>query len=277
MVSQTIYLHPRRTLVASWDTDADMPCLVEYCEYSPEIELSGIISPCNERVIVAGTDHWFAHSYPSAAGVLNPERVAFEFEHVCGVPSHTDLDMHLSIGLSSGVAWNTVIGVYPDTIPGIRHLVGPHVKEIISDLATDIRTALACTPPQGQHWALHGRRGAKIITVVISPDHIALYAVVRQESHNAPYQQAVLSDLAALRLRFELDVRHVMLFGDFLTMSMLGEVRSALRGEGVKSARLQPFRSVATSIDLSVADKILSRAHVIAPIMASVVGRITLA
>lgn len=272
MLSSTVYLHPRRTLTATWDLEPDVPRLVDYREHDPATELDLLLPEDHPASVVVGCDHWFVHAYPSSSA-SNAMRRTFELEEVCGLDASIGAELECHHESPSGLTWNSLVVVAPDRLD-LRGQGLPSASGPMSDLSVDIRLALLSTPPQSHAWVLCGRRGSRFIAVVISPDHAPLVILAQERGQDAPFERSIVSALESIRTRFDLDVRHVMLFGDYLTVPMIDDLKVALRGSGIKSTRLQPFRAVDSALDSTTAGKILSRAHVIAPIMSAAIPRL---
>ncbi|MBU3698471.1 MAG: hypothetical protein FGM33_00460 [Candidatus Kapabacteria bacterium] len=271
MMSTTVYYHPRRTLVATWDARGPVPRLVAFHEYAPNDHSSVANLHGVDVTSVLGNDCWFVHSFPTSSDQPDSRRRSFELEEVCGLSASHAVDMECSTRLRSGLSWSSFVALRPDA-PSYNELASSGALR--TDLAVDIEVALACTPAQAHPWALHGRRGPLSITAVIGSDHQPAVISVQSTSAEAPYHQTALSELASVGQRFDVNVKHAMLFGDYLTLPMVDQVKSALRESGIKSTRLQPFRIVETSLDESTASRIIARAHVISPIMAGILPRL---
>lgn len=274
MLSSTVYLHPRRTLTATWDLEPDVPRLVDYREHDPATKLDLLIPVDHAASVVVGCAHWFVHAYPSSSA-SNAMRRTFELEEVCGLDATIGTELECHHESPSGLTWNSLVVVAPDRLD----LSGNNLSSgsaPISDLSVDIRLALLSTPPQSHAWVLCGRRGSRFIAVVISPQHVPSVILTHERDQDAPFERIVLSALDSIRTRFDLDIRHVMLFGDYLTVPMIDDLKVTLRRSDIKSTRLQPFRAVDSALDSSTAGKILSRAHVIAPIMSAAIPRLLL-
>jgi hypothetical protein len=274
MLSTTVYLHPRRTLTATWDLEPEVPCLVAYREHDPSAKLDLVMPADHPSSVVVACGHWFVHGYPSSSAA-NGLRRDFELAEVCGRDASIGAEMECHCESPSGLTWNSLVVVAPDRLDLRGHDI-PTGSGPMSDLSVDIRLALLCTPPQIHPWVLCGRRGSRFIAVVISPDHSPSVILAQERDQDAPFERTVVSALESIRTRFELDIRHIMLFGDYLTLPMIDELKVALRQSGIKSTRLQPFRAVDSALDASTSDRILSRAHVIAPIMSAAIARLML-
>ncbi|MEY3386026.1 MAG: hypothetical protein RIR53_837 [Bacteroidota bacterium] len=272
MMSTTVYFHPRRTLVATWDTRGTVPCLASFREYAPEDHSAVAEVHSDALTVIVGQDGWFLHSYPCSTDNPSDHRLAFEVQEVCGLPADHRIDLECSQRLRSGMAWSSFIAVRPGALQAHEVTFADLIR---ADVSVDIGVALACTPPQNRPWALHGRRGDRVITAFIDTDHRLSAIAIRAITDQAPYHEATLAELASVGQRFDADIKHVMLFGDFLTLPMIDDVKAALRSAGIKSTRLQPFRHVESSLDQATASRIIARAHVIAPIMAGILPQLS--
>lgn len=267
---RTLYLHPKRTLQATWSIDGQRPCLISYSERDPVASLQELNLEAVDTVVVS-TDSWFVHSYPTSSLDGQGARREFELEQICGL--HGDrapqVDVECRIAPAQDSRWTSIVCVEAHAVEVIRSTFGQQCR-VVSDLCADIDVAIASTPAQPHAWMLHGRRGDRLITAVIGENHEPLFVGVQPVSSDLTIEASVLGELALLRQRFALAVNHVLLFGDHLTAAMADSAKATLKQAGVKAARLQPFRMVTSTLDAATSGRIISRAHVIAPIMADV-------
>ncbi|MBU3678722.1 MAG: hypothetical protein FGM32_03835 [Candidatus Kapabacteria bacterium] len=265
---RTLYLHPKRTLLATWSLDGERPCLTDYCELEPSASLQEL-EPIDAVVVAA--DSWFVHGYPTSSNDEQGARLEFELEQICGL--HGDrapvVDVECRIATSQDSQWTSIVCVDAQSVQAIRSIFGQHCR-VVSDVRADIDVALASTPAQPHTWMIHGRRGDRLITAVIGENHEPLFVGVQPASSDLTIEASVLGELALLRQRFALAVSHVLLFGDHLTAAMADAAKTTLKQAGVKAARFQPFRLVTSTLDAATSGRIIARAHVVAPIMANV-------
>ncbi|MFM8771124.1 MAG: hypothetical protein ACKOE4_03745 [Candidatus Kapaibacterium sp.] len=268
---RTLYLHPKRTLLVTWSVEGDRPCLTDYSELEPIASLQELRHMEHIDTVVVSTDSWFVHSYPTSSFDDQGTRQEFELEQICGLHDERtpQVDVECRIALTQDAQWTSMVCVDADAVRVIRSALGKHCR-VISDVRADIDVALASTLVQPHSWMLHGRRGDRLITAIIGQNHEPLFVGVQPASDELTIDASVLGELALLRQRFALSVSHVLLFGDHLTVAMADSAKSTLKQAGVKAARLQPFRMVTSTLDSTASGRVISRAHVIAPIMADV-------
>lgn len=269
MVS-TVYLHPRRTLIASWSTHNDVPVLVAYREQEPGIGPNGwddLQTPVSTVVLSQG---WFIHGYPTSSPYPDQQRRAFELEHICGIApdSQPQIDVECSLPTAGDAFWRTLAGVRADIISNIQDIFGPTCR-IVSDLRADLNAALSSVPPQSDRWLMFGRRGHQLITAVIGTDHRPELVSTQPVVEQLTLQDAIVAELALLRRLHGVSINHVLLFGDHLTVGMYQTIKPLLRQVGIKAARLQPFRNVGSELDAEAERRVIARAHVVAPVMAA--------
>lgn len=269
---RTLYLHPKRTLLATWSIDGERPCLTSYSELEPISSLHELHLTENVDTIVVSADSWFVHSYPTSSVDDQGARREFELEQICGLSGEhaPTVDVECRIASTQGSQWTSIVCVDADAVRTIRSTFGQHCR-VVSDVRADIDVALASTPAQPHAWMLHGRRGDLLITAIIGENHRPLFVGVQPAASDLTIDASVLGELALLRQRFALTVNHVLLFGDHLTAAMADSAKASLKQAGVKAARLQPFRLVTSTLDETSSQRVISRAHVIAPVMAGVI------
>lgn len=269
---RTLYLHPKRTLLATWSVDGDRPCLTEYSELEPIASLQELHLAEHIDTVVVSTDSWFVHSYPTSSFDVQGARREFELEQICGLDADRvpQVDVECRIASTMDSQWTSLVCVNADAVRTIRSTFGQHCR-VVSDVRADIDVALASTPAQPHAWMLHGRRGDRQITAIIGENHLPLFVGVQPAASDLTIDASVLGELALLRQRFALAVNHVLLFGDHLTAAMSESAKASLKQAGVKAARLQPFRMVTSTLDEATSQRVISRAHVIAPVMTGVI------
>ena len=266
-----LYLHPKRTLLATWSIDGQRPCLSDYSEREPIASIQEWNSTDPVDTVVVSTDSWFVHGYPTPSFDDQGARLEFELEQICGLRGDRtpQVDVEYRIASAHDSQWTSIVCIDAQAVSVIRSTFGQHCR-VISDIHADIDVALASTPARSHAWMLHGRRGDRLITAVIGENHEPLYIGVQPVSSDFTIDVSVLSELALLRQRFAVALNHVLLFGDHLTAAMADSAKASLKQAGVKAARLQPFRMVTSTLDAAASSRVIARAHVIAPIMANV-------
>ncbi len=267
----TVYLHPRRTLVATWSTDADTPVLTTYRELQPGSTQSLRAELDVPPTAVVLSHGWFVHGFPTSAPHLNQQRRAFELEHICGLSPNSlpQIDLECSLPTIGNAFWHTLTCVDSNVVSKVRDSFGPGCK-ITSDVYADIRAALFSVPPQSERWLLFGRRGDRMVSAIIGIDHRPERISTQPVVEGLALHDAIIAEFALLRQSHGVSINHVLLFGDHLTIGMFETLKLILRQSNIKSARLQPFRAVGSELDTDSERRIIDRAHVVAPIMAAI-------
>ena len=266
----TVYLHPRRTLIASWSTDSEVPVLVDYRELEAMAHPATLLELQDRPSAVVLSSGWYIHGFPCSSPYPDHQRNSFELEHICGIDADAlpQVDLECSIPTVGGAYWRTLTCVDSGLVQQLRGILGPGCR-IMSDVRADINAALSSVPPQSDPWMMFGRRGEQMITAVIGTNHRAELISTQPVQDGLPLQDAILAELALLRQRHGVNINHVLLFGDHLTVGMFETLKPLLRQASVKTARLQPFRNVSSEVDGDAERRIIARAHVVAPVMAA--------
>ena len=264
----TVYLHSRRTLVASWRNDSTGPILSSYVELSPTDIPDTESTDRTVDTVVVSSESWFTHSYPTSPHHDPVERQMFEMTQICGFDKEEppQIERRCELNVSDTLWWTSLIGVSQQVLQATRERFGQKCV-VISDLEADISMALRSIPKQGFPWLLYGRRGNSEVSVIIGEDHTPRCINVRRAEQAPLNSDQIRFELSHLYSRFQRHIRHVVVFGDYLTAPAIEELRRDLRQSDIRCIRLQPFRLVSSDLEADASRRVISRAHVIAPLM----------
>jgi hypothetical protein len=267
----TIYLHPKRTLVAQWDTDGEAPVISSYREYAPTADIRSDlrIDATVTVALHASATRW--HHFPVDADDDAPVRTAFEIS-TCLPDIDPTLDRIVAINertRGTNRQWCALAAIPRTVVDDIAQRIGPEAY-IVPDVQCDIHVALTCIAPQPHSWVLMGLRGEMWICAIISPEHTVESIVAFPVDPSISYTENAVECFYGIRSTSEHQVSHVLFFGDELTKSRYEEVASRLGDDSIIIGRLQPFRRVAASVDDATKRSLLALAHLVGPLVAPV-------
>ncbi len=265
----TVYLHPLRTVVASWNDDA-IPVLTAYHERGANEVISDlIVDPAQTTVAIHG-GAIVVHTYP-----LDPDENADDrrlFEQTTCLPDLEDADLVRTLvmdGIVHGSGWSGLLVVPSAYVAAAHRRCGDGVN-IVSDLEADINCARAVMHTTSEPWLLIGRRGGTWQRVIVDANGTVVHiSVVPVETSTDPGTHVAESLLAA-RAGIGDRIRRVVLFGDQLTKATFNAVTTSLRDIDAGAIRLQPFRSVRSGVAADLAAAIVAKAHLIGPLVGPV-------
>lgn len=277
----TIYLHAERCLVARWNIE-DVPVLLGM-DILPPIHTSGSSQLVAMDHVRRATDGCRAVrvAVPDAAAVLHwypydrsesaEERRDFEFA-TCMAASVPVLPVErLFQPLAwprSDVAWELQIAV-PDQVDRMIDdlAMAAPVERVV--LALDAERAALRTMARDADTALLaiGRRDNRWVVLGLGRDgRLGTYEAVPVLEAVDPASQ-IRDLLLDVQAAVPMTVRHVVLFGDGITRSLIDDARQALEGLVDVVERLQPFRAVRADIDSASRSQCLRLAHVVGPLV----------
>lgn len=269
----TVYIHPMRLLVATWQIEEHIPVLRGYKELAPDYELDlRSARPDSVSIVLHSTSirmHWF----PLGENEALNQRSAIEqyawFDDTAYLPlpsesfttvlTAQDTRMHASVAVQRATA-------------GRIESMADSTARVCVDLDLDIQAALRSTKPRIEPWLLLGRRGNIWHAVIINEHHHpSMYASFLHDDEYS-YSDMVSLIRGSLTARYSLDVSTVMIFGDHVSTDEIIHLKEASDRSGLFITRLQPFRRLRSELDALVEQKIIRRAHALAPIAGSMLS-----
>ena len=261
------YLHPERLLVCFWQMDHSIPVIHAYKELNPSTDVNfSELGYTHTDVIVHSSDtrlHWFPvdsidslngqHAFEGSAWF---EESGFRMlsDDTCSTIIQAPTPMHASIQARQSII---------ERCGGLAHEVSIHV-----DIDLDIQAAIHCTQPRVSPWLLIGRRGALWQATLVSSEHLPI--AYSSFSHDTDYSNDTMVSLIlrAMQDRYAVAVDALMLYGDNVTADNILSMRQTWHSKGIRVARLQPFSRIRSVLDTEVEQRMLKRAHVVAPLAA---------
>jgi len=263
-----IYFHPQRTIVSRWVMDAGVPTLTLYQEVGTEVPLSNVISSSDDVTAVIHSSNVVLHSYPIDPEEDLAERRTFEIA-TCLPHLHADDDVVLDVSMAAllhKTQWQGLL-VFGGgkTKCLLESLTGRYT--IVPDILLDVQAALATVPVQASPWVLIGKRGATWYRVLIGVDHTLQYLDTYLAEPTLSAGEVVRDAVLELRAATGAFIERVLLFGDGLTKSTFEDIKETVLHSGIEAGRLQPFRTVRAEIDPETKAKIVSKSHLLGPLV----------
>lgn len=262
----TVYLHPERLLIASWDLDDNVPVLHGYRELHPSTEINlRDVAVDRVHVVLHSSDvlvHWFPIDSNNDLG----QRRCFEASAWFDVPEMRPLDVP-SFGtvLTSSSTMRALARAHSNVLDRRDRMIGELCATSV-DLDLDIQAALASTSARNSPWLLLGRRSDMWHAIVIGAEHQAVAHSMFTNDSSLVWTAMVHSIHNTMQERYGCVLDAVMIFGDVLTSQDVASLRDHTSFSNVKVARLQPFKRIRSLLDEATEQRLLRRAHVIAPI-----------
>lgn len=271
----TAYLHPERLLVATWEHEDSVPVLLGYKQFRADTILSSEALAGNNVHIILHRSHVDLHWFPVDDSENADERRGFESSAWAALQS---IDSGVSVTTASsmhrsGCLWLPSVTVNDQARQQLVPLSAIN-PTFFCDIDLDIQAALATTSTQPEPWLLLGRRGAGWTAVVINEHHqIAAFA---EYQHDDDYTVDTMIALICRSMhdRFNVDFARIMLFGDMLTSNHIAELNVSAVVDGYSFNRLQPFRNVRSAIDGSIGERLIRQAHVVSPLVGSMLHQL---
>jgi hypothetical protein len=266
----TVYIHPMRLLVATWQVEDHIPVLYGYKELAPDYDLDlRSARPDSVSIILHSTSirlHWFplgdhaqlsdTSSFEQSAWFVDESFVPLPSESFTSVLTNHDSTMHASIAVHTVAAER------------IERIAGSSAR-ISVDLDLDIQAALSSTAPRSAPWLLLGRRGSIWHAVIINELHRPSAYASFLHDDDYSYSGMVSLIRGSLAARHSVDVSAVMIFGDHVSAEEIADLKGMGEQSGFVVARLQPFKHLRSALDSLVEQKVIKRAHALAPLAGS--------
>jgi hypothetical protein len=269
----TVYIHPMRLLVATWQVEDHIPVLYGYKELAPDYDLDlRSARPDSVSIILHSTSirlHWFplgdhaqlsdTSSFEQSAWFVDESFVPLPSESFTSVLTNHDSTMHASIAVHTVAAER------------IERIAGSSAR-ISVDLDLDIQAALSSTSPRLAPWLLLGRRGNIWHAVIINEHHRpSAYASFL---HDDEYSYSDMLSLirGSVAARYSVEISAVMIFGDHVSAEEIVDLKVTGEQSGFLIARLQPFKHMRSAVESLVEQTVIRRAHALAPLAVSMLS-----
>lgn len=264
----TIYLHPHRTIVALWSTDSPIPTLTGFHEVGAGEPLDAYLESAIDVTVAIHGSNFSLHTYPIEDDEDFQERRTFEIatclpNNVGSADTFHDFSMP---GLLHKTQWHGVAAIESKLTEAISRRTKAIVK-VKTDIEMDIVVAISTIPPQKKAWVLIGIRGETWFRALIGSDHVLQHLGIVVPDARASYGTIVRDSILELRAATGIFIEFALVYGDHLTKSRYDEVAKALENHNVAIGRLQPFGLVKTDLDQHSRVAILSKAHLLGPLV----------
>lgn len=266
----SVYAHPERLLIATWTVDDGTPVLRGYKELHPRTTIDLRNFDVENVHVVLHSSNVLLHWVPVDVGEDLSTRLQFERT------SWFDVDEYQALSTS---AFQTVIdGNFHQlhacaqadaSVIAYRNAIASEQTPTSVDLDLDVQAALLTTKPQPSSWLLLGRRGEMWHAFIIGVEHRPIAYAAFLHDNAQSHQSMIIRLLQAMSHRYEFDVRAIMLFGDVLTANEVVAIRDAFSTSAIRVARLQPFKLIRSMLDEATEQRLLKRAHIVAPLAGS--------
>lgn len=268
------YLHPERLLIAAWKLDESIPMLHEYKQFKPDAALMPDAFAGHSVQIVLHRSDVVLHWYPFDPSEDAQERRDFESAAWTeNLGTNTNIVIRTSTKLiKPDCVWSPSVQAKAHIAERLESLMELNPTFLL-DIDLDIQAALTCTSPQPQSWLLLGRRGLLWTASLINERHdVVAYA---EYEHDTDYSSEAMISLIchSVRDRYQVDVLRIMLLGDFLTADHITELKQRDSIRDFNIARFQPFRKIGSTLESSVAERLLRNAHVVSPLAGAMLQR----
>lgn len=262
----TVYLHPERLLIASWALDENVPVLHGYRELHPDAEIELQDYAVDSVHIVLHSSDVLIHWFPIDANEDLDCRRVFEASAWFGHPELYPLDESaFTTGVYSSSAMRALVYAQASTLKRRDRMIGASCMTGV-DLDLDIQAALASTSARRSPWLLLGRRSNTWHAIIVGPEHQATAHAMFPNDGTLDHASMVYELHRTMEERYGSSLDALMLFGDVLTSDDVTLLRDDVNFADIKVARLQPFKRIRSLLDETTEQRLLRRAHVVAPI-----------
>lgn len=262
----TVYLHPDRTLRATWNVDHGDLSLLSFDDNSrlDTGNQGNGDTDDSSTTVVLHTSAVLFHRYPVDAEEDHARRRFFEI--ITCLPPLSPNDHVIDIAMPGQLHGSTWHGLF--VIPELSVPDGFVPKEMHVDILEDIRAVrIARLTADAGTTLLVGRRGkawwcaaldssGAIMHLVQSPVHELFEDAVE-------IRDLVLEVCGSMNLRAE----RVILFGDTLTKAVLDDTKTALEELVTDVVRLNPFSAITANVDAQTQQRCVRLAHILGPLV----------
>lgn len=262
----TVYLHPDRTLRATWNVDQGDLTLLSFDDNArldrPDDGNDG--TDDNPTTVVLHTSAVLFHRYPVDAEEDHARRRFFEI--ITCLPPLSPRDHVIDIAMPGQLHGSTWHGVF--VIPEASVPEGFIPKEMHVDILEDIRAVrIARLMADNGTTLLVGRRGNVWWCAVLDSTGAILH-LVQSPVHDlfedaVEVRDLVLEVCGSMNLRAE----RVVLFGDTLTKAVFDNTKIALEELVPSVVRLNPFSSIQANVDAQTQQRCVRLAHILGPLV----------
>ncbi len=262
----TVYLHPERTLRATWSVDHGNPTLLSYDE-NARLDAGDHASKGTDdqtTTVVLHTSAVLFHRYPADAEEDHARRRFFEI--ITCLPPLSPNDHVIDIAMPGQLHGSTWHGLFVVPQASVPDSFVP--LEMRVDILEDIRAArYAQLIAEAGVTLLIGRRGKVWWCAVLDSTGMILH-LVQSPVHELFEDSVEVSDLVlevcgSMNLRAE----RVILFGDTLTKAVFDDTTSALDGLATNVVRLNPFLTIQANVDAGTQQRCVRLAHLLGPLV----------
>ncbi|MDZ4744730.1 MAG: hypothetical protein SGJ05_01870 [bacterium] len=276
----TVYLHPDRTLRATWSVDADNITLTSFDD-NAMLEQSvgesfgdGLMNDTSNAAhtngasaittVVLHTSQVYFHRYPVDADEDHNRRRFFEI--ITCLPPLAPEDRIIEVpmpGELHGSAWHGLLVIPQTHVPD-----GYAIDDVRVDILEDIRAArIADLLADEGITLLVGQRGdvwwCAVLDTSGTIQHLVQTPVHPAFETSVEIRDLVLEVSGSTKSRAE----RVIVFGDSLTKAILDDVTIALDGLTTSVVRMQPFRTLRADVDAATQQRCVRLAHMLGPLV----------
>ncbi len=262
----TVYLHPERLLIASWALEENVPVLHGYRELHPYTEINLRDYAVDRVHVVLHSSDVQLHWFPIDLSEDLDQRRGFEASAWFNRPGMQPLESSaFATALISRSTMRALASAQSTVLDRRDHMIGQSCITGV-DLDLDIQAALATASARRSPWLLLGRRSNTWHAVIIGTEHQATAHAMFPNEANLGHTSTVHKIHRTMEERYGCSLDALMMFGDMLTSDDVAQLRDDINFADIKVARLQPFKRVRSLLDDATEQRLLRRAHVVAPI-----------
>lgn len=267
LMNVAAYLHPERLLVCIWEMDESIPVIHAYKELDPSSDLSLAELGCEQMDLIIHSSDVRLHWFPADGSTDLQERYVFEGTAWFDTPGYSALPAASCATIIYGpTPMHASIQAREPVVERCQKLA--QGASIHVDIDLDIQAALECTQPRSMPWLVVGRRGTAWQASLIGTNHLPTASAVFW--HDADYTNEAMLSLIhkTMQDRYDVCLDAVMVYGDNVTADQIASMRETWLVDGVRIARSQPFARIRSVLDTQSGQRLLKRAHVVAPLAA---------
>lgn len=274
----TLYLHPKRSVAATWDSSEGTNAITKYADFQPVSSLVGasVFGPetseffekCDEVRVILHSSEFVFHRFPISTTEDIQRRVEFEIGLLS--PLHRSayqvIDTIPQHNVVFGSRYLSVTCAKKEQFERAMH--GEFTVSVCTDLMCDITAAL---PTSTQPVVVVGTRGNKLWSANVDHSGVGYIDVSNVETASSLIDPIVEAVRTCRSLSKQL-LNRVTLFGDDLTRELLEGVKEGLKDHGMQVYRHSPFSKVRSELTVDQSAQVLKRAHVIGPLVGALLN-----